>query len=104
ADDDGQAELPQILDMAGEICYATLHRIDILRAKRIACDAAVHLQRADGRHHHCAGRLEASCSAFDVEEFLRTKIGAKSGLGHDDVGELEAEPGGHDGVAAVRDV
>ncbi len=64
----------------------------------------MHFQGANGGDHHGAGRLQAGGATFDVEEFFAAQIGAEAGLGNHDVGQFQAEAGGHDRVAAVCDV
>ncbi len=70
----------------------------------VLLDAAVHLERADGRDDHRGLGIEAAEPALDVEELLGAEIGAEPGLGEHDVAERQAELGGHEGVAAVGDV
>ena len=50
------------------------------------------------------GRPFSSAAALDVEEFLRTEVGAESGLRHGVVAELQGQLRGGHGVAAVGDV
>ena len=51
-----------------------------------------------------ATSVEPAEAALDVEELFRAQVGAEAGLGEDDIAERQAELGGHDGIAAVRDV
>ena len=57
-------------------------------------DAAVHLQGADGGDDHGSGGLQAGLAALDVEELLRSQVGAEAGFGHHVVGELQRGRGG----------
>ena len=51
-----------------------------------------------------AKRAQPGLAALDVDELLRTQIGAEAGLGHHEVGQPQAGPGGDHRVAAVGDV
>lgn len=57
-----------------------------------------------GDHQHHGGRPEVARSARDVEELLRTEIGAEPCLGDGVVGELERHPRCRQGIAAMGDV
>ena len=62
------------------------------------------LERAHrGHDNHSIGRKPGK-PALDVEELLRAKICAEAGLGDGVVAEFHRGAGGHDGVAAVRDI
>ena len=64
----------------------------------------MHLEGADSRHQHDAVGHQAGVAALDVEELLRTQVGAKAGLGDAVVAQLERHARGLDRVAAVGDV
>ena len=66
--------------------------------------AAVILQRANGGDEHRKVRNQPRLPAFDIQEFLRAQVRAEPGFGHRKIGEAQAELGGRDAVAAVRDV
>ena len=103
-DDRWDAELLHVVDVPPEVRHALLQRVEIFLAEVGLGEAAVHLQRADGCDDHRRFRLEAGLSALDVEELLRSQVGAKPGFRHDIVGEVEREIGRDDRVAAMRDI
>ena len=90
--------------MASEVREAGFERGQVLCAKRVLGDAALHLERAHRGDEHRNRRFESGLAAFDVEEFLRSEIGAESRLGDDIIGKFERGPRRHDGIAAVGDV
>ena len=100
----GTPNLLQVLEVALEIGEALLERRTILLLEIVLGDAAMHLERADGRDEHDAIGLQPGLAAFDVEEFLGAEIGAEAGLGDDVIGELERGLGGDHRVAAMRDI
>ena len=65
---------------------------------------AVQLQRPTTDHEYHQTRLQPRGSTFDVHELLGPEIRPETGLGDDDVGQLQAQVRRDDGVAAVRDV
>ncbi len=87
-----------------EVRHAGFQRLEVLGLEVFLLDAAVHLQRADGRDDHRAVGRKPGLAALDVEEFFAAEVGAETGFGHDVVGELERGGGGEHGVAAMRDV
>ena len=64
----------------------------------------MHLERADGGDQHDAVGHQAGVAALDIEELLRSQVGAEAGLGDAIVAELEGHASGLHGVAAVSDV
>ena len=84
--------------------HAGFERLQVFLLQVFLLDAAMHLERADGRDDHDAVGLQAGLAALDVEEFLGAEIGAEAGFGHDVVGELERGGGRRHRVAAMRDV
>ena len=56
-----------------------------------------------GNHHHGVG-FKTGHAALDVHELLRAQICGEARLGDGIIAELEGKAGGHDAVAAVRDV
>ncbi len=98
------AELLHVLDVAREVDATLGDGRDVLVLELILRDAAVHLERAHGRHDHGRRRLQARLAALDVEELLGPEVGAEAGLGDDVVGKLQRGRGRQHRVAAVRDV
>ena len=90
--------------MPAEIGQTLAHRLEVLLAEALLGDAAVHLERADGRDDHRGVGGEAGLAALDVEELLGAEIGAEAGFRDHVVAQLEGEPGRHHRVAAVGDV
>ncbi len=64
----------------------------------------MHLQCADSGNDGDHVGFQAGLAALDVEEFLRTEVGAETGFCNDIIGQLEAGSGGHHGVAAVGNI
>src|SRR5690606_23915211 len=91
-------------DVRLKVRQSALERTEILLRQLLAVGAAVQLQRSYGGDHDRHLRAQAGHAALDVEELLRTQVGAEAGLREDDVGERESGLGRHDAVAAVRDV
>jgi hypothetical protein len=100
-----------ILDLLGQVRATRSHRLDVLleqrRVERLAghdpADAAVHLQRADGRDDDAASGRSPT-PALDVEELLGTHVGAETGLGADDLVRCERKAVRDDRVVPVGDV
>ena len=90
--------------MTGEVGEAGRHRRDILLAKVLFGDTAMHFQRPHGRHHDRSRRRQAGLAAFDVEKFLGPEIGAESRLGDHVIGQFEGGFGGHHRIAAMGDI
>ena len=90
--------------MAREVGKSAFERRDILLPQSVARDAAMHLQRAHGRHDDRGVRLQPGLAAFDVEEFLGAEIGAEPGLGDDVIGELQRGRRRDHRIAAMGDV
>ena len=103
-DGDRHAELLHVLDMAAEIGETLLERLDILLLEIVLADAAMHLERAHRGDDDRRRRMKAGLAAFDVEEFLRTEIGAEARFGHDVIGELEGGLRRHHRIAAMGDI
>ena len=103
-DHDGNAELGQVSHVPVEVLAAPGERLDILLAKVFLRDAALHLECLDGRDQHGGIGPQAGFAALDIEELLSAEICAETRFGHDVVGQLEASPGRHDRIAAMRDV
>ena len=89
-DDDRQAELAHIGDMAAKIGEARLHRRMVLFAKIGLGDATLGLQRTQGRDDDRSGWRKSGLAAFDVEEFLRAEIGAEARFGDGVIRERQA--------------
>ena len=85
----GTPKMLHVLDMAREVGHAGFERLQVLGLRSSFGDAAVHLQRPDGRDDHGARGRQAGLAALDVEELLAAEVGAEAGLGHDIVGELQ---------------
>ena len=66
--------------------------------------ATMVLEGTQRRHHHRHVRPQARLAALDVDELLGAQIGAKAGLGHHVLAQLERSLGGGDGVATMGDV
>ena len=66
--------------------------------------AAVHLQRADGRHQHHHIRDQAGGAALDVKEFLHAHVGAEARFRHHVISQLERDLVSQDGAVAVRNI
>ena len=90
--------------MAGEVDHAAAHRCHILLAEGGFGHAAMHFQRPNGGDDDHRIRGEAGDAAFDVDEFLGAEIGTETGLGDHHIAQMQAEFGGHDGVAAMGDI
>src|SRR5690606_27219001 len=73
-------------------------------ADKIRVSAAVYAQGAHGYHQHDGAGPQAGAAAFQVEEFFRAQIEAKTGFSHRVVRECGCGAGGYHAVAAVRDV
>ena len=58
----------------------------------------------DGRYQHHSRRLKTRHPRFDVDKLFSAKIRAKTGLGHDVVGEFKCRPGRHDGITAMCNI
>ena len=68
-------------------------------ARNDLVQAGVGLQGAYGHDEHCCVRLQAGDAALDVEETLRTHVGAEASLGNHVVGVLQTNVvGDHGGV------
>ena len=90
--------------MLQQVGKTRLQSLEVLLVEIGFRHAAVIFERAHrGDDHHCIG-LQPREAAFDVEELLRTQIGAEARLGHAVVAERHGHARGHDGVAAMRDV
>jgi len=87
-----------------EVLQAALHRLRIGLGEGLLRLAAMHLQRADGRHQHHGVRVQARAAALDVEEFLRAQVETEAGLGDRPVRQVQGHAGREHAVAAVRDV
>jgi hypothetical protein len=87
-----------------EVRHAGFQRLEVFLLQVVLLDAAVHLERADGRNDHGAVRLQPGLAHLDVEELLAAEVGAEAGFRHHVVGELERRLRGHHGIAAMRDV
>ena len=84
------------IHMMEQIGQALFQRVQIFRVQlRLGC-AAVVLQGPDGGHNHHGAGLQPCQTALDVQEFLRAKICAESGLGHGIVSQTQSHPGGGD--------
>ncbi len=103
-DDSRQTEFLDVLDVALKIAHAALERLQVFLLQIAFRDAAVHLERADGRDDHHAIGFQPGLAALDVEEFLRAEVGAEAGLGHHVIRELQRGGRRRHRVAAMRDV
>ena len=90
--------------MALQVGHAGFQRLQVLGLEVFLLDAAMHLERADGRHQHDGIGLQTGLAALDVDELLAAQVGAEARLGHHVVGELQRRRRGQHRVAAVRDV
>ncbi len=90
--------------MLQQVGKARLERLEVLLVQVGLGNAAMVLQRADRGNHHDGIGLEPGKAALDVQELLCAQVGAEAGLRHAVVAQGQAHVGGHDGVAAVRDV
>ena len=90
--------------MTCQIHSAGLHGLGIGFAQVGLGNAAVGFQRTDGSNQHHSGGMQPGRAALDVQELLGAQVGAETGLGDDVVGQLQAQLGGDDAVAAVGNV
>ena len=90
--------------MPAEIGEPGLHRRPVLLAEIGLDDAAMHLERAHGRHDHGGGRRKPRLAALDVEELLGPEIGAEAGFGDGIIGETEGRRRRDHRIAAMRDI
>ena len=90
--------------MAGQVRRATANRPGVRLVQLCLGHTAVVLERAHRRHQHDGRRVQPGIAALDVEEFFRAEVRAETGFGDDIIGQLEAQTGGGDAVAAVRNV
>ena len=101
---DRQTKALQVFNVAGQVHAARTHGLGVGLAQIGLGHAAVGLERAHRGHQHNGGRVQPGIAALDVKELLRAQIRAEAGLGHNVVGQLEAQPGGNGTVAAVGNV
>ena len=101
---DRQTKALQVLNVAGQVYAARAHGLGVGLAQIGLGHAAVGLERAHRGHQHNGGGVQPGIAALDVKELLRAQIRAEAGLGHNVVGQLEAQPGGNGTVAAVGNV
>src|SRR6185437_12896573 len=66
--------------------------------------AAVRLERTDRRNKHGGVRLESAHARLDIEKLLGTEVGTEAGLGHEDIGQFQADLVGQDRTVAVGDI
>jgi hypothetical protein len=97
-------DLEQVVQVALDVGQAAAEGVEVLAAQVDQLHAAVELERAHRGHHHRAGRAQAGDAALDVDELLRTQVGAETGFGDDVVGQPQRRARGQHRVAAVRDV
>ena len=90
--------------MLQQVGQARLKRLQVFLVQVGLGNAAVVLQRANRGNHHNRIGLQAGKAALDVQELLCAQVGAEAGLGNAVVAQGKAHVGGHDGIAAVRDV
>jgi hypothetical protein len=93
-----------VVDMALEVDHALPEGGEVLVLEIGELYAAVEFQRPHRRHDHRGTWLEAGLAALDVDELLRSQIGAEARLGHHVVHKLQRGARGEQRVAPVRDV
>ena len=99
-----QPKALQVADMALQVDRAGLYGRGVGLAERGFGHAAVRFQRAHRGDQHDGRRVQAGVAALDVQELFRAQVGAEAGLGHDVIGQFQAQAGRQHAVAAVGDV
>ena len=90
-----------MLQQVGQACFQGLQ---VLFVQIGLGNAAMVLKRADGCNDHDRVGLQVGQAALDVQELLRTQVCTEAGLGNAIVAQRHGHAGGHDGVAAMRDI
>ena len=85
---DGNTVLFQVLDVTAQIATTGFNRFNILAIKIFFRDTAVHFHGADSGDQYDSRRCYASLAAFNIQKFLSTQVGTKTGFGYNVVGEL----------------
>ncbi len=101
-----------VLDLLDEVARTGAHRVQVLLAERLRQRLAsddvepprMHLQRPHRRDQQRRVRPESRDATLDVEELLRTHVGAEARLGDDEIGAAQRDLVGDDRGVAVRDV
>ena len=101
---DGQAEAADIFDVFFEVFNAFFDCCDIGPRDPFKRDTAVGFERTHRCHEHHEIGCQAALTAFDIEKFFRSQIGAKARFGNGVFREPQSQAGGGNGIAAVRDV
>ena len=91
-------------DVPLQIDQARLQCVQVLRGEVISRGAPVMLECPHRRDDYRRGRTQSRATTRDIDELLRTEVGAESGFGHDIVGETECADGRDNAVAPVGDV
>ena len=94
----------EVLDMTAKVGAAGFDRGDVLGTEIGAGNTAIHLHRTDSGDKDDRAWRNTGFAALDVHEFLGTKVGAETGLGHDIVGQLQCRLGRDHGITAMRDI
>ena len=101
----GQTELLlDIVQMPFQIDEPFIQRFQILCAQVLHVNAAMGFQRPHGRNQHHGIRLNPGFAAFDVDEFFRAQIRAKTRLGDDNIGQFQRRLRGDHRIAAMGDI
>ena len=96
--------IADVVHMAQQVGKAPLQRLQILVVQLGLGNAAVMLQGPDGGHHHHGVRLQIRHTALDIQELLRSQVGAKARLCDHIVSQLQSGVGGGDGITAVGNI
>src|SRR5680860_498021 len=102
--DHGDAKALDVLHVLLQVIQTLAQRIHVLCLQIFKLHSAVHLQSSHRSHKDHRIRHQAGVTALDVEELLCSKIRRKTGFSHRVVCELQSQPCGLRGVAAVRDI
>ena len=93
-----------VLHVCAQVLNALFERRNILFCKLCLRHAAIVFQRTNRRDNDDAVRLEARQTALDVEELLRTEVGAEACFRNAVIAEFQRQARCAHGVAAVRNV
>ena len=87
-----------------EMRQPALEGAQVFLIEHVLGQSALHLERTHRRHQYRRLGIESAGAALDVEELLGAEVGAEARFGHHDIRQREAGAGGHQAVAAVRDI